>query len=346
MASVRGRISTRSSNLPLFRVTSPAIKKIKANARKTIKNGHSSFPPGSPAVTMGSKDQVTVDILKALLSENESKVTSNLSAKLDSGNKELKAILETQNSRISVLESSSSHLQQSIAALKEENDILWRQVTKNNLIFSGVPDNPNEANSVLSKLIRSFIVKHTNLNVEIESAFRLGKFLSGKTRSIKVAFLNVRDRDAIWKSRNQFRPPLYINEDLPKSVQKEHTILKQKKRELILQGYKPEDIKINYNRRFLQFLGLVYYVQNDQINIALPSTSQNSSNSTQNPSTNTRKRKNLNAHTSQTQKRPSNSSQKPKTPFDDVEDFEDMDDSEENDPSFLGDGSPNQNQTV
>lgn len=313
----------------------------------------------------GSQEPLTAELLRTLLKQQQtenkadiSAATKSLSDEFKVSSNEIKSALASHNNRIKTLEVNSSLLQQNVIALKEENELLWKQVTKNNLIISGITDLPNESTNSLSKLVVGIIKKHTNLDVEIESIYRLGKFLSGKQRSIKVTFARLTDRNSVWKAKGQFRPPIYINEDLPKSVQKEHSILKHKKRELIQQGYKPEDIQINYNKRFLQFQGLVYYIQNDRIDIHFPSAQTNN---TEGIGQSSKKRK-LTQTSSQVLKKttPPNftrttptaptptSSQNSNLPPPTSEDYSsEMDDYEDADASgFLGDGSPNLNQTA
>lgn len=161
-------------------------------------NSVSSIPENAP---------LTVAVLSKLLLENSIKVTEKIDQRFDSLDKSLVA----QSSKLSELEEELQTVKESLHKVSSENQQLWKELSKLNLIFSGLKDvefeQPDELYSKVSHVIRT--------DFSFDTAHRVGRRNGNLPRPIKVRFLSVLQRNNVLTNRFNVRHPIYINEDLP-----------------------------------------------------------------------------------------------------------------------------------
>lgn len=147
---------------------------------------------------------ITIEVLVNLLGENARTITTALQQRFDI----LHESMQKQNERIGKLESE-------LETMKAENELLWCQLSKSNLVFGGVPDSDKETNKDLYAKVTNVIKSTTGKTIDFDTAYRVGKNNINSSRPIKVRFLAIRDRNEVYECRFKTSQPIYINEDLP-----------------------------------------------------------------------------------------------------------------------------------
>lgn len=210
-----------------------------------MSGSRSSLPdPHSPPMS-DPDGVVTVSLLQQLLSQQSKSLIEEISKTIHTKVSELTETIAKQDATIQSLEKSNQ-------AIVHENEFLWREVLKPNLVFSGLLDKLNETREETFQ-IASTILKNTSGQVApFDTAYRVGNFSDGKCRPIKIRFTSMAVRDEIWRNRFSFKKPIFVNEDLPRMTRRDHAILRGQKKEMISKGVDPSQIKINWNRKTIQ----------------------------------------------------------------------------------------------
>lgn len=132
-----------------------------------------------------------------------------------------------------------------------ENELLWCQLSKINLVFGGIPDSDKETNNDLCAKISNVIKYVTGSDIQFDTAYRVGKPTHTGQRPVKVRFLSMYDRNLIYESRFKASRPTFINEDLPFSMRRDHGLMRQRRKALIDSGFAAKQIKMDWNKKMV-----------------------------------------------------------------------------------------------
>jgi archaellum component FlaC len=178
--------------------------------------------------------------------------------------------LELQNERIKELESEVQTLKSTVQKVSNENELLWRELYKVNLVFCGVPERPNESSEELSNKVSKVIHDTVGKNFHFDTAHRIGKSVNQYPRPIKVRFMSIFERNEVYTKRFNVSRPTFINEDLPLTTRKTHSEMRKKRKELLENGYPFKQITMDWVHGAIRTGDSVFYVNQ-------PSTQQSSS---------------------------------------------------------------------
>jgi chromosome segregation ATPase len=123
-------------------------------------------------------------------------------------------------------------LSSKVAQLEHSQEVIEREMKKINLIISGVADCSNEFNTSLRGKIETLLQDITSDIIKVDAVARIGSYQGDKSRQVKVRFLTIRDRDNVWNCRTNTNPPIFINEDLPFSIRRDHAVIRKKVKQL------------------------------------------------------------------------------------------------------------------
>ena len=137
----------------------------------------------------------------------------------------------------------------SLKSLKSDHEMFQRDTNKINLLLSGIDEPADEVNEDLVREIESTLLKTTGIRMDIDTAYRIGKVNTKFPRPVKVRFNKISERNAVWNSRFNSKPPIYINEDLPYSTRRDNEKLRAKIREL---KEKTEFFEIKWNEKLIK----------------------------------------------------------------------------------------------
>jgi hypothetical protein len=124
-------------------------------------------------------------------------------------------------------------LNETVHKIVSDKDNVYFELNKLNLVISGLPDSVSETPDQLAQTVKPLINKITSKQINIDCAFRLGKFSPKYPRRVKIRLLSLSERNMIWSHREKAPPLLYINEDLSPNVRQKHGQLRQQKREIL-----------------------------------------------------------------------------------------------------------------
>lgn len=207
------------------------------------------------------------DILKQILTEiSEIKRDAK---KIDSCHNQivdLKSSVDSavQNTEkiVSELRKEISNLRSKLSFLETENELLHRQANFQNLIISGVSDSENETNSELCEKIKTELFAISPSLSGIDTAYRIGVFKNGKIRPVRVRFYNHSERNKVYEERSKIKKPIYINEDLPKSIRRDYYVIRQKRRDLINDKI---DFKIDWRNKTITTSASTFTVRDGKL---------------------------------------------------------------------------------
>ena len=185
--------------------------------------------------------------------------------------KDMKSVLKRmdgQEEDMSHMKIEMTKLQDQVSSLQEENDRLQALVAQQNLMISGVPEEPDEDEAKLKQSITK-IFKEIGVNVSLDQVTRMkskpapeqdqatGKKAPAPATSdqdqvaekakdpglIRVRFMSMGGRDAAWNSRRSLKHPIYLSEDLPKRTRINRAVIRKKAREERKTG---KEVKVSY----------------------------------------------------------------------------------------------------
>jgi predicted RNase H-like nuclease (RuvC/YqgF family) len=140
--------------------------------------------------------------------------TDILLRKVDS----IDAKLSGYEARISQLEDTVDVQAGKISQLTEQRDRIIDEIRRPNLILHGLPETEKNTDELAKKILSIF--EQTDLDVQIDAPFRLGKRI-GKIRPVKVRFPLLTHRSAVLSRKAQLKsssPSIFITEDLSVST--------------------------------------------------------------------------------------------------------------------------------
>lgn len=169
--------------------------------------------------------------------------------------KESKDAMSKVSERIDTLEFSLGIAQKQITQLTSDkakvNDSLLyvqSQSMRNNLIFTGITEDPREKPEVTESKLRQFMVEKLKLAQDMVDGFRLERVhrmgdysvragASNKPRNIVAKFLQFKDREIVRRARTNLKGTgFFINEQFPKEIADRRRQLLPKMRQAIRDG--------------------------------------------------------------------------------------------------------------
>jgi hypothetical protein len=72
-------------------------------------------------------------------------------------------------------------------------------------------------------------------------------------------------RNEVYAKRFNINKPIYINEDLPFTVRRDHGVMRQKKKQLMGEGYTPKEIKMDWGRKTVKTADDFFVVKEGKI---------------------------------------------------------------------------------
>jgi len=208
---------------------SPKPKKPKRNNNKNSNN-----QPCDLSVILHKLNSIESSV-KSVEEKVQDVVKSNEEVKKSIA--ELKKEFETRTTdhetRISNVEELAVNLQSTISQIKTNNEVIYNEMNKLNLVLVGLPDSEGETNSQLVKSVTQLVQGITKSKIAIDIASRLGKFRSGSSRAVKIKFVTMFERNCAYFHRTSLRHPCFINEDLSPETRKDLAILRLKKKEIL-----------------------------------------------------------------------------------------------------------------
>jgi len=226
-----------------------------ADGNNALRPPKSKRPRSAPGAESSSSDESDYDVdvkdVMSLLKKINKKIEKNLKDTNDiyQDMTSIKKTINAHGKRLDEAELGISKLENSVDKINDESKMIQIELKKVNLIIVGVFDVQNEPEQQLYSKIKSVIAETTDLDVPIDTYYRLGNFNIVKPRPIKVRFISVRQRNLVYNNRSELSPPIHISEDLPYTTRRSSAILRNKKKEAISNGVLPDDININYKMK-------------------------------------------------------------------------------------------------
>lgn len=202
-----------------------------------------------------SKMETNNDDILSYLKKLDTKITNvdsklqcleNLERKVDNFDQELKKIWvklhdmsTTMNERITIVEDKTesidfvlSQTTSKLSSLEKQKDDLHNEVTylqaqsmRNNLVFTNIPEAPEEKNEDTEVKLRSFLVDKMKIaqdqvdKLSFERVHRMGHNRNGGYRNIVAKFTLYKEKEFVRKQwKTLMGTPFFVNEQLPKEV--------------------------------------------------------------------------------------------------------------------------------
>ena len=136
----------------------------------------------------------------------------------------ISADIQSNNRYVCKLMTENKLLCEKVKSLEKSNQFLHCELNKHNILIHGVP----ESNAVAAETTASeFFKREFNLSPEIDIAYRIGAKQTDKIRPIKIKFVKLKERNLVWKVRQNLKKPYYMTEDLPLELRITKKLLNQ-----------------------------------------------------------------------------------------------------------------------
>ncbi|KAH9367238.1 hypothetical protein HPB48_000619 [Haemaphysalis longicornis] len=160
--------------------------------------------------------QISVTDIKRRLSTVEERL--NGVAKLAHDVTTVNSVVQESHEQLKTIE--TKQLEQANLVVDELNNRMCR----NNLIFKGVPEEPDEKWVDTERIINDFVRTNLGFNAgEIERAHRIGRPKADQIRPVIVKFLNFKDKTVIVRNASKLKdlqkPRVWIEEDFSARMQ-------------------------------------------------------------------------------------------------------------------------------
>jgi len=174
--------------------------------------------------------------------------------------------MSDQETKVDWLVSENKLLLDELNVVKSENELLAKEIRKQNLVFVGLDDYENETVDQLYKKVSDILNSVAGRVINIDITYRVGKFVINKCRPIRIRFISLWDRETVYGQRKNLRHPFYLNEDLPFVTMRDHAILRKQKNELVNDG---KNASIDWKNKTLRVndIGIQKIVNGALINI-------------------------------------------------------------------------------
>ncbi|ROT63207.1 putative myosin light chain kinase, smooth muscle-like [Penaeus vannamei] len=125
--------------------------------------------------------------------------------------REMKIKFDSKEAEAANLRKETRDLRRALARSEERADYQDDQGRRNNLRFSGIPEEQNETWQQCQQKLGHLLQQHLNLAPVIERARRVGKPSHDKPRDIVAKFASFGDRDAVFKKKANFKnAPVFV----------------------------------------------------------------------------------------------------------------------------------------
>ncbi len=135
-------------------------------------------------------------------------------------------------------------LNEKVADLELENEMLYRKIHEKNLILKGLKEEDNETAEALKASVVKLIKEKLKNQPDITSLYRIGKREKQRPRQIKITFKDMESRDMVWMKKKELGQPHYVDEDLHRNARKKRGIMLKVGKE-----YKDKGQEVKYNFR-------------------------------------------------------------------------------------------------
>lgn len=165
--------------------------------------------------------------------------------------KKMSSAIKAQNAAIEVLNEKVETLEKTVAEVTNENEILYRNLNKSNLIITGITEKENESSGTIAESINELLGDKIGKEMNLHNAYRMGPKSTSEPRQVKVTFLDPRERDFLWMNKKLLGHPYYISEDLHKNERirngKIMKFVKEKRGEgkTVLYNFRKQQVKVN-----------------------------------------------------------------------------------------------------
>lgn len=179
----------------------------------------------------------------------------------------MSSAIKAQNLAIEALNEKVDNLEQTVAEVTQENEILYRNLNKNNLIISGVNEESTETGDSLIEFINELASEKLGKKINMYNAYRMGVKTANQPRPVKFTVLDPRDRDYLWANKKQLGHPHYVSEDLHKNERKRNgriiKFVKEKREE-------GKTVLYNFRKRQVKADEIVYLLKDENFEAVKP----------------------------------------------------------------------------
>jgi len=123
---------------------------------------------------------------------------------------------EELKDRLSALSRENADLKSDLARMTERLDYQDDQGRRNNLRFSGIPEERGEAWEMCQQKMSDLLRQHFDITPRSERALHVGRSTHDRPRNIVAKFASFVDREAVFKDKAKFKNApgrLFVNED-------------------------------------------------------------------------------------------------------------------------------------
>jgi len=223
------------------------------------KRAHSSRDKNIQPAKKNKQDEMDVGDSSVEISNNE---LMKMLKKIDASQQSLCQRFNTQDKYVQELETR-------VSKLEDENDRLSVEIRRKNILFMGVADSKDETDDDCKAKVENIITNKLELeDIEIDIAYRVGRFQEQKERPIKIHLVLQGDRNLIFAAKAKLRKnddqdkAIFIVEDLPNNVRIANKLLRNKLKECADKNIKA---KINYKAKEINVDGTVFTVKENKL---------------------------------------------------------------------------------
>ena len=152
---------------------------------------------------------------------------------------EIKTKFVTLQNQVELKANENTELTQRLLLAEKKNQLTEERliqlecyIRRENLKFTGIPEDQNESNYGTEKKIREIVVKKLEIEhgyeIEFQRCHRLNVKSDTKSRDIIVRFLWFQDREQVWKNKYKLKSTnIIMKEDFPMEVENRRSRLYQ-----------------------------------------------------------------------------------------------------------------------
>jgi len=145
----------------------------------------------------------------------------------------ISADIQSNSNYVCKLMTENKQLCEKVKSLEKSNQFLHCELNKHNIVLHGVPESNTETAETIAT---EFFKREMNVTPEIDIAYRIGAKKVDKIRPIKIKFVKLKERNLVWRERQNLEKPYYVTEDLPIEVRTTKKLLNQARYEAVKKG--------------------------------------------------------------------------------------------------------------
>ncbi len=219
----RGTVTFSERNSPTEGYISPAPKNPRMEQDDKWKDAF-SIEKGYPGFCAGFANDLTEMMSEKLVPKFSHECAALIKSQVDPVKKDLNTVNQKVDATMAEVCMLRSKVFYAKTVAQEAKDLALKvdaQQRMNNLIFSGIPETPNEKASECLRKILDEICKVEGVleeEVNIQTCYRVGKRSFYKPRDILVKFLDYTYKQAISKGRDSLSTEVKVRQDLPSEL--------------------------------------------------------------------------------------------------------------------------------